>query len=258
MIGARASVGWPWAVTRPGLPQIRTCGTTASGSSCRGLAGATLPAAISGRCRSSSWSRSSFLTTVPRHGEPFPPTGPGDTVPRLHRYYGSLRLLDARPASLRFLRSAVPRMHPLAPRGRRVRLPRRDLDRRSRLTAHSAETSRSPRFLGNPHACMPCSQTPARLAAPGHRGAANVAFRLHNDVGPRESHFGAPSHGLHTRCLRFAARVAPGPRKTRFRLAGQPCPGGVGYPQDSRRGFSSSSTSTRLALAHYEERLDRS
>ena len=25
--------GWPEAVTRPGLPQIRTCGTTAYGSS---------------------------------------------------------------------------------------------------------------------------------------------------------------------------------------------------------------------------------
>jgi len=30
--------------------------------------------------------------------------------------------------------------------------------------------------------------------------------------------FEAQSHGVRTRCLRFAARVAPGPRKTRYRL----------------------------------------
>ena len=42
--------------------------------------------------------------------------------------------------------------------------------------------------------------------------------------------FGAQSHGLPTRCLRFAGWITPPPRKTRFRMAGQPCPGGSGYP----------------------------
>jgi hypothetical protein len=32
-----------------------------------------------------------------------------------------------------------------------------------------------------------------------------------------ESLFEAQSDGLHTRCLRFAAKVTPGPRKTRIR-----------------------------------------
>ncbi len=35
---------------------------------------------------------------------------------------------------------------------------------------------------------------------------------------PTTTHFGAQSHDLGTRCLRFAGRVAPPPRKTRFRL----------------------------------------
>ena len=34
--------------------------------------------------------------------------------------------------------------------------------------------------------------------------------------------FEAQSHGPFTRCLRFAGWVAPPPRKTRFRMAGQP------------------------------------
>src|SRR5712691_8765193 len=45
-------------------------------------------------------------------------------VPLLHRYYGELRLPAAPPASLRFLRSAVP--------------------------ARCPEATGSPRFLGNP------------------------------------------------------------------------------------------------------------
>jgi hypothetical protein len=44
------------------------------------------------------------------------------------------------------------------------------------------------------------------------------------------TNFGAQSHGLPTRCLRFAGWITPPPRKTRFRMAGQPCPGGSDYP----------------------------
>jgi len=44
---------------------------------------------------------------------------------------------------------------------------------------------------------------------------------------PRHGNFGAPFHDLHARCLRFAAAVARAPRKTRFRLVGQPCRAGL-------------------------------
>jgi len=40
---------------------------------------------------------------------------------------------------------------------------------------------------------------------------------------PRSGHFGAQSHGLHTRCLRFAAPVTRSPRKTRFRRVANLC-----------------------------------
>ena len=45
-----------------------------------------------------------------------------------------------------------------------------------------------------------------------------VAFRLYHGVGPRPRTFGAPSRGLHSPCVRFAAGITPGPRNTRFRL----------------------------------------
>ncbi len=45
-----------------------------------------------------------------------------------------------------------------------------------------------------------------------------VAFRGFDGVGSHnELPFGAQSHGPHICCLRFAARVTPAPRKTRFR-----------------------------------------
>ncbi len=65
---------------------------------------------------------------------------------------------------------------------------------------------------------MPCSSTPAGSARQAIRRAA-FAFRLNNDVGTHKVvYFGARSHGLQTRCLRFASRITPTTRKTRFRL----------------------------------------
>ena len=65
----------------------------------------------------------------------------------------------------------------------------------------------------------------ALLYDPGGTGytrpvqCADAAFRLTQGVGSRHHiDCGAQSHGPHTRCLRFAGRVSPPPRKTRFRL----------------------------------------
>jgi hypothetical protein len=71
---------------------------------------------------------------------------------------------------------------------------------------------------------------------------------------------GARSHGLHTRCLRFAVVVTQGAwAPERFGVApaaqdslpagGLPLPGGIRYPQGSKGGFSSSFPSSRLRLA---------
>jgi len=50
--------------------------------------------------------------------------------------------------------------------------------------------------------------------------------------------FEAPSHGLCTRCLRFALGIAPPGRKTRFPLLSA-LRDGIGYPQDSSERFPS-------------------
>jgi hypothetical protein len=73
------------------------------------------------------------------------------------------------------------------------------------------------RSWGTPIVLLPCSPTPV---GPTHQA---ISMRRH---GPRSVHhegsrirtFEAQSHGFGTGCLRFAGRVAPAPRKTRFRL----------------------------------------
>jgi len=96
---------------------------------------------------------------------------------------------------------------------------------------------------------VPCSPTPGTSAL-GPLPRFDVAFRLFNSVGSHENHnFGAQSHGPLTRCLRFAGWVAP-PRKTRFRMAGQPFWAGL-TPAGSQRKVSGHPFSfPRLCLAH--------
>jgi IS30 family transposase len=64
--------------------------------------------------------------------------------------------------------------------------------------------------------------------------------------------FEAQSHGLHTRCLRFAAGVAPVPRKTRFRVGASLSRAGFAPARSLREvsAFYIASSSPRLVLAH--------
>ena len=115
-----------------------------------------------------------------------------------------------------------PRRTPDGPGVFRCRLP---------LPALGVETTGSPRFLGGPQ------RAHALLFDPGGTGHARLDFfygapmrpsELNDAVGSHDSKpFGAQSHGLHTRCLRFAVRVAPTPRKTRFRLLARLCRAGL-------------------------------
>ena len=71
---------------------------------------------------------------------------------------------------------------------------------------------------------------------------------------PRLTPFGAQSHGSPARCLRFAATVTRAPRKTRYRVAGQPSrtglqPAGL-HCEVSAALFYMASSSPRLCLAH--------
>ncbi len=82
----------------------------------------------------------------------------------------------------------------------------------------SMETTGSPTFLGTPDCAL------ALLSDPGRTGGIRPVAMPRR--GPHSVHgrgscikaFEAQSHGFGTGCLRFAGRVTPAPRKTRFRL----------------------------------------
>jgi hypothetical protein len=87
-----------------------------------------------------------------------------------------------------------------------------------------AEAAGPPRFLGNPIVHMPRSLTPVGLS---RQAISALPFCLPSFLQrrlPRREPFGAESHGLHTRCLRFAARVT----RSDTRLASGCWPGFAG------------------------------
>src|SRR3990172_6757113 len=153
------------------------------------------------------------------------------------------RPLRPRPAALRCLRLAVPRV-------RRFFAPadeRRDRRRAWALVfgppTDSLARRRSglPGSWGNPPACMPCSSTPTGSRRPATRRL-DAAFRTVNGVGSRNDQtHGAPSPGLHAPCVRFAARITPPPRNTRFRLAAHLCRVGLATHWVPHEGFLPSS-----------------
>jgi hypothetical protein len=81
----------------------------------------------------------------------------------------------------------------------------------------SVETTGSPTFLGNPHGALALLSDPGRTDASGHAMRRRGPRSVHHE-GSRIRTFEAQSHGFGTGCLRFAGRVTPTPRKTRFRL----------------------------------------
>jgi hypothetical protein len=84
-------------------------------------------------------------------------------VPPLRRYCEALRLPTAPPASLRFLRFAVPPLRlGLRSRGRKAPRPRAwGYSPDSPQPVSSTETTGPPRFLEDPTMNVPCSPTPA-------------------------------------------------------------------------------------------------
>ena len=73
------------------------------------------------------------------------------------------------------------------------------------------------RSWGTPIVLLPCSSTPV---GPTHQAIRRIgtAPAVSTAKAPALRTFEAQSHGFGTGCLRFAGRVAPTPRKTRFRL----------------------------------------
>ena len=156
----------------------------------------------------------SFPPAVPWPGAPLPSTGSLGSVPRLLGTIEALRLPAARPASLRFLRSAVPRPRPslrsrrwpgaLAPAGLGCWSPVASAPAIARRRRQGL-----PGSWGTP-VRVALLFDPGGTAAPGPCGASVLPSAHLNDVGSLDqSPFEAQSHGSRTRCLRFAAPGHP-------------------------------------------------
>ena len=204
----------------------------------------------------SSAIRCSLVETVSRFGVPaiFPSNGsvtrrppslhgvPRDGSPASHGTTEVLRLPAARPAALRFLRLAVPRMRPPI-RSRRLRTPSAvGLDLWSPgapAGIRSRRSQGSPRFLGNPLVCMPCSHDPGGTldARPIRRGGCCLPFsprRRLPDIQSLGAQLPRPAHSLST--LRSAG-CPLAPRKTRFRWGATLYRVGFGPTGSTTKGF---------------------
>ena len=161
----------------------------------------------------------------------FPPRGPsGFPFPRFDGTIKTLRLPAVHPAALRCLRLAVPSL------ARSLRSLRRGV--RHRGPGAFAQRSGYPfriqvETIAASHVPFACAQDmprepscayallydPGGTDAPGHYDAPTRPPYCPTTRAPAcNVSFEAQSHGLSTRCLRFAAPVTRAPRKTRFRL----------------------------------------
>ncbi len=168
-------------------------------------------------------------------------TGSLGRLSPLRRYYWLLRLPTAHPASLWSpLGSAVPRAtsssprrsaHPARAWGLFFRCPGRSFRRRSDLPGSWGVLL-----------CVCPALRPRPSLGTSPVTVPRCSPRSDDDEGLCiDGNFGARSHGFRTHCLRFAARVAPDPRKTRFRLVASLYRAGFG-PAGLRCRFPSSST----------------
>jgi hypothetical protein len=169
------------------------------------------------------------LPSFPREVPQLPSAASLRRVPwaRFPNFLGTisrLRLLVPPPASLRCLRSAVPRytLHSLQRRERPRHRPGLFLRRRPQRLLHE-ESTRAPRFLGDPSSACRCSSTPAERSR-------QAVQREHCCLSPRKRlrlrekfHFEALLRRLQTPCVRFAVAVARAPRNTRFRPVANLC-----------------------------------
>jgi hypothetical protein len=151
---------------------------------------------------------------------PFPPLGPPRRVPQLPRYYGAVRL----PGPLTSDSVAFGRRYPallLSFRSRRSRWRDRGpgVRHRSPIPVISRrEASRASQVPEESLCAYALFFDPGRSNAPGHAAHRHGPRYVHGEGNLPQLPFGAQSHGLGTRCLRFVGWIAPPPRKTRFPL----------------------------------------
>ena len=166
------------------------------------------------------------------------------SVPRSHRYYGTLRLPVIHPGGLvgspagtvLALLASLPPSTSAAHDGPGVWSPG------SPTGSLRTEKTGSPEFPSDPLDACPAPIRPRwdRDARPFRRPRCCLP-RVARRRLPRIANFGAQSHGLHLRCLRFAASVTRSPRKTRFRAVASLTRAGLD-PQDLYERFPSDSS----------------
>ncbi len=141
------------------------------------------------------------------------------TFPRFTGTINTLRLPAARLAALRCLRLAIPRFHLIGsiPDGPSDTSPSLELVTRYLRPGFTGETTGSPSFLGNLQCAFALLSDPGRINAPDRYSAPTWPPLCPQRRLPPCT-FEAQSHSFGTHCLRFAGRVTPTPRKTRFRL----------------------------------------
>ncbi len=156
---------------------------------------------------------------VSRH--PLPSTGSRRSVPPLPRYYEMLRLPTTRPPTLRFLRVVGTVSRPaFAPSGMgRARRKARSIGHPDSLTGRFTRRWQGlPGSWATPLVHMLGSSTPEDSRHQATTVPRVLPSAVLTTSAPRCGPFEAGLPSLCPRCLRFAARVTPRPRKTRFRL----------------------------------------
>jgi len=181
----------------------------------------------------------SFPRTCPCSGAPFPPRGPSGWFPR---FLGTVKHSDFLPSLPRcFVAFASRYRHaPWAsfPQPQDATAAGRGLLTGLPNTGFIDGGGRTSQVPGGPHCERALLCDPGGTSALGHCHASVLSSAIWDDVDSHDLiNFEAQSHGPLTHCLRFAGWVAPPPRKTRFRMAGQPCPGGNGYPLGPNERF---------------------
>ena len=164
---------------------------------------------------------SSCPPAVPCSGAPFAPQGPPGEFPC---FSTTMRHSDFPSLVSRgfLLIPVIPPMHPLfapgridAPHHRAGVISCRGFPNRVSVSGRNG-TSQVP---GEPPCTHAPLSDPGGTFQPGRLGSPVLPSAFWTASASTLRYFGALSRGLSAPCLRFAARVAPVPRKTRFRLS---------------------------------------
>ena len=193
----------------------------------------------------SSTSPPSFPRTFPCSGASFPPRGPSGWFPR---FLGTVKHSDFLPPFPRCFVSFASRYRRCAlgfvPAAARRNSCGPGVIHRIPHPGFIDGGDRTSQVPGGPRCERALLSDPGGTSALGRYRASMLSSTKWKASTPTtNTNFGAQSHGLCTRCLRFAGWITPPPRKTCFRMAGQPCPGRNDYPLGPTERFQVSPSS---------------